>query len=74
MRPRPEEAGGSEVLRGRSDADRRRAARERAERLDSLRGRFGRHMRNQGMSEEQREQEFRQMDEVIERLRREAER
>lgn len=74
MRPRPEEAGGSDILRSGSERERRREARDRAERLDSRRGQFTRWMRNQGMSEEQRDQALRDLDHVVDNLRQEGDR
>jgi len=56
------------------DAERRHEARERAERLDSRRGQFNRWMEQQGKSEEERERGLRQLDDVVEGLRREADR
>lgn len=50
------------------EALRRRAVRQRAERLEGSRGQFVRYMKDRGMSSEERERELRRLDELTERL------
>jgi len=57
-----------------TEQQRRREAGERAERLDDRRGQFARWMKQRGMPEEERDRNLRQLDRVVEGMRREAER
>lgn len=57
-----------------SEQKQRRETRERAERIESRRGQFNRHMEKQGLSAEERARELRKLDETVAAMRAESER